>query len=47
MKKGQQQEPLQDQIERLEDENNDAIHQIEENSRRASCLLAPGYLYSW
>ena len=37
MKKGQQQEPLQDQIERLEDEINDAIRQVEENS-----LFAPG-----
>ena len=37
MKKGQQQEPLQDQIERLEDEINDAIHKVEENS-----LFAPG-----
>ena len=37
MKKGQQQEPLQDHIERLEDEINDAIHKVEENS-----LFAPG-----
>ena len=37
MKKGQQQEPLQDQIERLEDEINDAIREVEENLR-----FAPG-----
>ena len=37
MKKGQQQEPLQDHIERLEDEINDAIREVEENS-----LFAPG-----
>ena len=37
MKKGQQQEPLQDHIERLEDEINDAIHKVEENT-----LFAPG-----
>ena len=37
MKKGQQQEPLQDHIERLEDEINDAIREVEENLR-----FAPG-----
>ena len=42
MKKGQQQEPLQDQIERLEDEINDAIHAVEENSLDLARMCCTG-----